>query len=162
MTRCGGTLEERLWRRVVKPEGDAGCWLWTGPTDYGYGRIMDHYRLKSTHRVAYELLVGPIPAGLQLDHLCRVRACVNPSHLEPVTVRENTLRSTNLVARLARRTHCANGHEFSGSNVYVVGVNTRICRTCKRLNKRRRKGYRPQDAGQRVLAIALALPENVT
>jgi hypothetical protein len=96
---------------------DAGCWIWTAAKDpTGYGRIWHTGTMKYAHRVAYELLVGPILPGLDLDHLCRVRACVNPLHLEPVTHRENLMRGDTLA-----RAH----HEgrFCGAET---------CRTCTR------------------------------
>lgn len=88
---------EKFWPRVDKT-GPSGCWLWTGsclPTGYGQVgcRVGGKTYVSSAHRVAYRFVVGPIPAGLQLDHLCRVRRCVNPAHLEPVTPRENVRRS---------------------------------------------------------------------
>ena len=90
------------------------------------------------HRWSYEYHVGPIPDGLQLDHLCRVRHCVNPQHLEPVTARENTLRGMSFVAHLAARTECINGHPLTGGNLRMEGT-VRRCRACKREEARRRR-----------------------
>lgn len=82
----------RFWDKVDK-DGHDGCWLWTDATSWnGYGRFYTGSRVMSAHRLSYELAVGPIPDGLQIDHLCRVRACVNPAHLEPVTLAENIRR----------------------------------------------------------------------
>src|SRR5262245_13889065 len=108
----------RFWAKVAKSADPDGCWLWTSElTIKGYGRFTPHGRrhLKA-HRVAYELLVGPIPAGLITDHTCKVRHCVNPAHIEPVTVRENSLRGThpNYVAH--RNNTCAQGHPFTPEN----------------------------------------------
>lgn len=101
------------------------CWLWTGATTVGYGR----FRGSGVHRMAYEELVGPIPDGLVMDHLCRVRHCVNPAHLEPVTLAENVRRG--LSGRYqASKTHCPQGHEYSPENTYVTKVGQRKCRTC--------------------------------
>lgn len=92
---CTGTVTERFWPKVERVED--GCWLWTASlTGDGYGRISLGGKfgpMGLAHRVAYELLVGPIPEGLELDHLCRVRRCVNPEHLEPVTHAENVRRA---------------------------------------------------------------------
>ncbi|MDP9224875.1 MAG: HNH endonuclease [Actinomycetota bacterium] len=82
------------------------------------------------HRVAYELLVGPIPEGLTLDHLCRNTSCVNPQHLEPVTVRENVLRGMGWGAKNKRKTHCHRGHPFDAKNTLRIPGGTRKCRTC--------------------------------
>lgn len=122
---------EELFFNNVDKSGD--CWIWTAAIDRGgYGR----YKHKAAHRVSYELLVGPIPQGLDLDHLCRVRACVNPSHLEPVTRRENLLRGDTVTARNAAKTHCIHGHEFTHENTYMAkkprGGVARICRACYR------------------------------
>lgn len=124
---------ERFWPKVDL-NGDGGCWLWTAYCDpQGYPRFgvgitsEGTRRVVYAHRWAYESLVGPIPAGLQLDHLCRVRNCVNPNHLEPVTGRENHARGSK-----AMQTHCINGHEFTVENTYVRKNGCRTCRACKR------------------------------
>jgi hypothetical protein len=123
----GHPLLDRLIARTEKTDS---CWLWTGALDlYGYGQFI---RGKSAHRAAYELQVGPIPAGHQIDHLCRVRNCVNPAHLEAVTARENTLRSRNRAAMNARKTHCKRGHEFNDDNTYITPTGARQCRACRR------------------------------
>lgn len=113
--------------------GETGCWLWTaGLSPKGYGRFRDAARIWRAHRYAFTALVGTIPDGLQLDHLCRVRHCVNPQHLEPVTNRENTRRGESVAAQRARQTHCLRGHELSGANLYVWPRNgRRACRTCR-------------------------------
>jgi len=90
-------IRERLEKCIERPNGDDGCWEWTGNMRKGYGRfsLTVAYKTKRdvpAHRVAYETFIGPIPDGLQLDHLCRNKGCVNPKHLEPVTCRENLLR----------------------------------------------------------------------
>lgn len=112
------TAEERFWMRVEK--GQSGeCWRWTGfIDDSGYGTMRVEGKKQKVHRYAYGLLVGPIPTGLTLDHLCRVRACVNPNHLEPVTHRENVLRGSGPSAKNARKTHCPRGHELTPANLY--------------------------------------------
>jgi hypothetical protein len=111
----------------------ADCWIWTGFRDRdGYGR----FSAAGAHRVTYEMLIGPIPDGLTLDHLCRDRACVNPWHLEPVTSVENFLRAA------AIRTKCSKGHEISEDNTRMSrlgrrGEPVRTCRTCERERQRR-------------------------
>lgn len=104
------------------------CWLWTGLlADNGYGRFGKRY----VHQVAYERWVGPIPDGMELDHLCRVRHCANPAHLEAVTHRENDLRSPHTPAAVnARKTHCIRGHAFDEANTRVTPDGRRQCRAC--------------------------------
>lgn len=127
---------ERFWAKVNRTET---CWLWTATgTPKGYGQFSPSgSRQVYAHRYAYELLVGAIPDGLTIDHLCRNRRCVNPAHLEPVTRGENTLRGTSPSAINARRTHCANGHAFTEENTYREGTKRR-CRACARNRKRGR------------------------
>lgn len=126
------TLHDRMFSYVEKVPG--GCWLWRGTIEAsGYGRVgIGRTKNFMAHRVMYEMLVGPIPDGLQLDHLCRVRACVNPNHLEAVTPRVNSLRSENLCAQRARKTHCPKGHPYSGENLVITRQGHRICRECRR------------------------------
>ena len=97
------------------------------------------------HRVAYELTNGPIPDGLELDHLCRVRHCVNPSHIEAVTHRENTLRGTGPIPHRARQSHCKHGHEFTPENTYRLPNGCRHCRTCSIEWTRRRRERDKRD-----------------
>lgn len=120
-------IEQRFWSKV---DASGDCWLWLGSiTANGYGQTSVGGRRQAAHRYAYEQTVGPIPNGLQLDHLCRVHACVNPDHLEPVTNRENVLRGVGTSAVNARKTHCIHGHPLSGDNLMVYG-SWRKCRTC--------------------------------
>lgn len=121
-------------RFMAKVDKDApnGCWLWTAALDDGgYGVFgVTSSCTRKAHRFAYENLVGPIPAGLQLDHLCRVRNCVNPDHLEPVTPRVNVLRGVGPTAKNAAKTHCIHGHPFDAKNTYTDPRGRRDCRKC--------------------------------
>ena len=135
-------LSQRFWAMV---EQTPGCWNWRGVTTSGYGRIKVHGHTVVAHRVAWELLRGPIPEGLTLDHLCRNRGCVNPDHLEPVTGRENTLRGVGASAQQARKTHCKRGHPFDEKNTRAClrrGKPYRECRTCKAMHMRERRARR--------------------
>jgi hypothetical protein len=131
------TPEERFYSYVDR-SGD--CWQWTGSVaSHGYGYFGVNYKTVYVHIFAYELLVGPIPEGLKLDHLCRNRSCCNPAHLEPVTNRTNILRGVSPAAQNARMTVCSRGHELSGANLYVSPKGKRQCVECRRLRMRSRK-----------------------
>lgn len=128
---------ERLLEKVVKRP--SGCWLYTGQTNAkGYGRIKHQGRTVRAHRVAYEVLVGPIPDGLTLDHTCRVRNCINPQHLEPVTAQENTRRRVPARANsfCKAKTHCPAGHAYDTANTYRNKQGSRVCRACRRASQR--------------------------
>jgi len=143
-TEALARLAARFWAKVDKT-GDGGCWLWTAYTDKdGYGTFGIGQRKSRAHRVAWELLRGPIPGDLQIDHLCRVRHCVNPAHLEPVTQRENTLRSDAFTAQQARRTHCPQGHEYAGHNLMRTHDGHRACRACRNARHRRNWPRKPK------------------
>lgn len=135
------TMKERFYEKVATPDAN-GCMLWTGAVHklHGYGRFRTADRTtRQAHRVAYKLLVGPIPAGLHIDHLCRVRHCVAPAHLEPVTHRVNVLRGVAPAARHARVTQCPAGHAYSAENTRVTPLGTRKCRACHRARERQRR-----------------------
>lgn len=132
---------------------DNGCWLWTGSTHHdldgvstGYGYFWADKKRVFAHRWIYAQLVGPIPEGMQIDHLCHNtasdcpggatclhRSCVNPAHLEPATPRTNTLRGKGAAAVNAAKTHCKRGHELSGDNLIGDKNGYRRCRACARL-----------------------------
>lgn len=128
--------EERFWSKVDKGDG-SGCWIWTANLRQGYG-VFRLGALRPAHRVAWEWAKGPVPDGLPLDHLCRNRACVRPSHLEPVTHRENILRGNGFSGRNARKTHCKRGHPLSGENLepYALSKGRRICKICQLAKQR--------------------------
>jgi hypothetical protein len=140
MSNLLAALEERFI-----PEPNSGCWLWIGDAQAnGYGR----YNGTVAHRVTYELLVGPIPTGLTLDHKCRIRCCVNPAHLEPVTNVENVLRGDSVPAKNRRKTHCEHGHPFDEQNTRWLtqknGNPGRNCRACAAAFARKYRAMRPK------------------
>lgn len=124
---------KRFWSKVR--QSPRGCWLWMGSTNFGYGLIAHRGRLIPAHRIAYQWLFGPLAPNEFLDHLCRVRRCVNPFHLEYVSFRENILRGIGPTAINHRKTHCVNGHKFDKSNTYIYEYFDgphRFCRECRR------------------------------
>ena len=121
------TPEQRFWAKVNKTDE---CWLWTAATARGYGKFWSGERLVYAHRWAYENLVGEIPPTLTLDHLCRVRLCVRPAHLEVVTAVENFQRA---VPYLVRPSRCPKGHPYSGENLQRwSAAQAARCRQCER------------------------------
>lgn len=112
---------------------EGGCWIWNGKIGHnGYGHVTVNYRSKLVHRFFYEELRGPIPVGLQIDHLCDTRACANPSHMKVVTAKENQARTYSCTAINARKTHCPSNHPLSGANLYICPRGRRNCRECRR------------------------------
>ncbi len=125
----------RFWSKTEPREN--GCIEWTGCRSHGYGRFRCNGRLWGAHRFAYEVTLGPIPEGLVLDHLCRNTACVNPSHLEPVTDQINFLRGIAPTAIAVRLNRCFNGHEFTVENTKTTATGLRRCRICAKVANRR-------------------------
>lgn len=131
-----GDQEERFMRQVYK-EPTYQCWLWQGHIGKnGYGRWKPAGRSVSTHRWSYERFIGPIPEGLQIDHICNIKSCVNPEHLQPVTARVNVLKAKKGITSInAAKTHCVNGHPLFGANlrIYVTkdGKKSRVCKSCR-------------------------------
>lgn len=122
------------------PDHDgSSCWQWTGSvSNAGYGLMSYRGVMRTTHRLAYELFRGPIPVGLQIDHLCRSRTCVNPGHLEPVTASVNVAR--------AKGNHCKRGHELSPANIYISKSGSRVCLACSKARCfARRHGLNVED-----------------
>lgn len=155
----GGGLLATFWGLVDDSDGPDACWPWQGTIDdKGYGRLGlgrgagVYSTYTRAHRFAYELLVGPIPDGLVLDHVCHDevahkcteedaclhRRCVNPAHLRPSTHKENLNRGYSAAERAAKRTHCPHGHAYSGDNLRVTPQGHRKCRACERESSRRR------------------------
>ncbi len=136
------SLRERFEEKILFVPFHA-CWEWGGRIgSTGYGSFSINSRPKLAHRVSHELYKGPIPKGLQIDHLCRNPKCVRPDHLEAVTSRENTLRSTGLAAINAKKTHCFMGHPLSGTNLSTIKVGNGYQRLCKACAARRTREYR--------------------
>ncbi len=128
--------------KFVSPEPNTGCWLWTGFLDRrGYGRFGINRTSRFAHRISYELHVGAIPDGLTLDHLCRVPCCVNPAHLEAVTMRVNCLRGVGPAAKNVLKIQCPRGHEYNSANTKMEGRKRR-CRICRRRERNERRARR--------------------
>jgi hypothetical protein len=132
---------ENFWRHVM-PEPNCGCWIWTGRLTWGgYGQFFDEKKkLFMAHRIAYKLFKDENIDGLQLDHLCRMRCCVNPDHLEPVTAKENNRRGGNTNRE---KKYCSRGHELTLENTYKLlvkdGYVRRKCRACNRIFQQERR-----------------------
>lgn len=156
----------RFWVKVDKngPDGihsqtgkNLGpCWLWTGamagPGSEKYGHAHFGDGMERCHILTYEAEHGPVPAGLVVDHLCRTRRCVRPSHLEAVTQRENLVRGVGIIAIAAKKTQCVNGHELVGMNL-VIDEGKRRCNECRR--ERRKRAARRDGRTQRVRACSV-------
>lgn len=148
-------LTERFWKFVERGPAPHDCWRWRGALRRGYGTFWLNGRNVQAHVVAYTALIGKVPDGFQLDHVCHDprlcqladdcphRACVNPDHLQVATHRSNSLRSGNPMAGFARATFCKNGHEFTMANTYLRPTGGRTCKACA---TERAKRYRPLAA----------------
>ncbi|MDB5317106.1 MAG: endonuclease [Rhodospirillales bacterium] len=132
---------ERLEQRTnILP---SGCWVWTGRlTRDGYGQMSVRGRTEGAHRLSYRAHHGGIPQGLQIDHLCRNRACLNPAHLRAVTHRVNTMAGFGVGALNAAKTACLRGHQFTGENHRVAPDGERVCRPCANIRLRAHRARR--------------------
>jgi hypothetical protein len=139
--RMRAGLPEAFWAKTrIENRGYlTPCLYWTGAKTDGYGRFGVNRRPAMAHRLAYEALMGPIPDGLVLDHLCRNRPCVAVDHLEAVTQRENLLRGDTDAARRAGQTECIHGHPFDEANTFYPRDGGRECRTCRNAQGRARR-----------------------
>jgi len=129
-TNGGGRVDALIAR--IDRKGPDDCWHWKGCIDrsHGYGLFYFEGSRESAHRASYKAFNGPIQNGLTIDHLCRVRDCVNPKHLEAVTIKENILRGVGLTAKNRVKTHCLRGHAFSQDNLLACKYGWRKCKAC--------------------------------
>ena len=131
-------IESRI--REYSRKTDAGCWEWVAAKmPNGYGKCSFRGKVWLVHRASYTHFVGEIPEGLTIDHLCRNRACCNPAHLEPVPIRENTMRGEALSAKNHKKTHCKRGHALDGYNLRMAS-GSRQCRVCDAFRSYRHAG----------------------
>ena len=159
-----GVRIERLIRRIFAKVDVGDCWLWTGyKNSLDYGQLYLDGRSVLAHRAVWQVLVGPIAPKLELDHLCRVPACVNPDHLEPVTHRENVRRGIAGVVSGARKlaiTQCPQGHAYDDVNTSRASrTGYRTCRTCARTREAARRVADPERIRARDRARYAANPE---
>ncbi len=139
------TIRDRLLAKIfVQPDG---CWTWQGAAQpSGYGQLWNGTRPEQAHRLSYKLFCGPIPENVEVDHVCRVRGCVNPQHLRLLSHRDNMLVGETGPARNAAKTHCDYGHELAGRNLRIATNGSRQCRLCVARRAREAKARRKARA----------------
>lgn len=136
------STEKRLLEKVVK-NTVTGCWEFTGSLlPAGYGILWNGERPEGAHRISYCLYKGEITPGMEVDHACNNRACVNPEHLRLLSHKDNIGRSATIMGKNARKTHCKRGHPLSGDNLKITPSGSRQCRECLRLHARNAKARR--------------------
>src|SRR5215472_3057577 len=144
LTQQENKMIDELFDRFIFPEPNSGCWIWMGfVNENGYGKVVRPSIRKSpiaAHRYAFEKVKGEIPSGLDLDHLCRVRCCVNPDHLEPVTRYVNNHRGLGPWGGKRRHpTRCPRGHIYNNVNAVITKKGCWSCRICQKYNMRYRR-----------------------
>lgn len=150
--RPSGTPEERFWQMAIPGDSPDDCWGWRGKLHHlGYAHLAVDGAQRPAHRFSYEMVHGPVPPELHIDHLCRNRGCTNPAHLEAVPPRVNILRGIGRGALNAIKTHCPQGHPYDEMNTYTLPSrpNARYCRACATQRKLERRA-RQRAAGERV------------
>ena len=155
--------EDRFNEKIDRVE--SGCWLWMATKDrHGYGWFYFDKKMIRAYRAAWMMFRGPIPDGLEIDHLCRVPSCVNPDHLEPVTHRENMLRGDTFGARHLTKTHCPHGHPYDEQNTFRRKDQPwrRICRICMRDSQNRNRAKRREQLRAYHRAYYAAHRETIT
>ena len=129
-------IMQRFWSKIIIQEN--GCWMWVGTVNWGgYAMLWNGSKMIKAHRLAYQEIIGSVPKGMELDHLCRNHWCVNPFHLEAVTHQENMRRGTTGLktgAKQKAKTHCPKGHLYDSINTYITPLGKRDCRLCRKLS----------------------------
>jgi hypothetical protein len=151
-------MDEKTFLGMFDGKSKSECWPWPGCISKGYGEVWFMGKHRKAHVLAWLLLRGPIPAGFELDHLCRNKACCNPSHLEPVTHKENCMRGISFSAKNAKITHCPDGHEYTEENTYYFSRHGNKYRRCKICHNERRKRQHENARARYVLQFRRLIP----